>query len=261
MAGTPGKELDFKAADVRGRGEILVGTAGWTLPRESADAFPADGTHLERYGRVLAAVEINSTFHRPHRKSTYERWAASVPDAFRFCLKAPKTITHEARLAASEALVDAFLEETAPLGARLACLLFQLPPSFAFDEALARGFFEHLRRRYDRSIACEPRHASWFEPHADAMLAALRIARVAADPATVPAAAAPGGYAALRYFRWHGAPRMYYSGYPAERIAALAAGVEAERDAGRTVWCMFDNTVTGAAMANALDLRRLLLRA
>jgi uncharacterized protein YecE (DUF72 family) len=65
----------------------------------------------------------------------------------------------------------------------------------------------------------------------------------------------------VRYFRWHGAPRMYYSSYPEERLAELGERVEAESAAGRTVWCMFDNTVTGAAMANALCVRQRLRQA
>ena len=40
--------------------------------------------HLERYARRLSAAEINSSFYRPHQRKTYERWAASVPDDFRF---------------------------------------------------------------------------------------------------------------------------------------------------------------------------------
>jgi uncharacterized protein YecE (DUF72 family) len=239
-------------------GTVLIGTAGWTLPRESAGAFPEGSSHLERYSRVLRAVEINSTFHRPHRASTYARWAQSVPDDFRFCLKVPKTITHTARLRECEPLFDAFLAEASPLGTKLDCLLFQLPPSFALDEALAHAFFSFVRDRYPRSIACEPRHASWFEPEADRLLADLRIARVAADPAKVPAAAHPGGWNGLRYFRWHGSPRMYYSSYPDESLEALSQAIASEQAAGTVVWCMFDNTVTGAAMANALTLRTLL---
>jgi uncharacterized protein YecE (DUF72 family) len=157
-------------------------------------------------------------------------------------------------------LFDAFLAEASPLGTKLDCLLFQLPPSFAFDAAAARGFFGFVRDRYSGSMACEPRHASWFEPEADRLLADLHIARVAADPAKVPAAAQPGGWAGLRYFRWHGSPRMYYSSYPHESLSTLAQAV-AEHAAGSVVWCMFDNTVTGAAMANALTLRTLLATA
>src|SRR5688572_17535989 len=75
-----------------------IGCAGWSLPKKFADAFPAEGSHLVRYAARLPAVEINSSFYRPHRPTTYEKWAASVPTGFRFSVKVPKWITHERRL-------------------------------------------------------------------------------------------------------------------------------------------------------------------
>ena len=77
---------------------VRIGTAGWSIPKEHSAPFPVQGSHLERYGAVFNAVEINSPFYRPHRTATYERWAASVPEDFRFAVKIPKAITHECRL-------------------------------------------------------------------------------------------------------------------------------------------------------------------
>jgi len=111
----------------------LIGTAGWSLPRDAQDRFPGDGSHLERYARVFPCVEINSTFHRPHRASTFARWAESVPAGFRFSLKIPKTITHEARLAGTRSLVEGFLADLEPLGAAADCLLVQLPPKLELE--------------------------------------------------------------------------------------------------------------------------------
>jgi uncharacterized protein YecE (DUF72 family) len=71
---------------------IRIGCAGWSLPRVEQERFPAAGSHLERYASVFDAVEINSSFHRPHRPATYARWAAAVPSSFRFSVKLPKTI-------------------------------------------------------------------------------------------------------------------------------------------------------------------------
>ena len=76
---------------------VRVGTAGWALPVAFRDQFPADGSHLARYASVFGAVEINSSFYRAHLRSTYSRWAASVPEDFRFSVKMPKTITHSYR--------------------------------------------------------------------------------------------------------------------------------------------------------------------
>src|SRR4051794_25022814 len=95
-----------------------VGTAGWAIPRASSTQFPGPGTHLERYARVMPAVEINSSFSRSHARSIYERWAASTPPHFRFSVKVPRLITHEQRLRDSHAAFQRFLDETGGLGAR-----------------------------------------------------------------------------------------------------------------------------------------------
>ncbi|MBW3571273.1 MAG: DUF72 domain-containing protein [Gemmatimonadetes bacterium] len=232
----------------------LVGCAGWTLPRNVQPAFPAEGTHLERYAARFPAVEINSSFHRPHRPGTWARWAQSAPPGFRFCVKLPKTITHELRLVDAEKPLATFLAEAGGLGGALACLLVQLPPSLRFDEPAADAFFAALRARTGAAAVCEPRHPSWFSAEADALLVRWKTARVAADPAPVPQAAEPGGWRELAYYRLHGSPRVYYSAYDAEYLDALAARIRADVDAGRQVWCIFDNTAAGAAPQNALDL-------
>ncbi|MBD0319257.1 MAG: DUF72 domain-containing protein [Gemmatimonadetes bacterium] len=228
-----------------------VGCAGWSLPRAEQPRFPAEGTHLQRYAARFPAVEINSSFYRPHRPTTYARWAEGVPDDFRFSVKVPKAITHTARLADAEALLDAFLAETSALGTKLGCLLVQLPPSLQFDEETAGTFFCGLRERHDGPVACEPRHPTWFEAPAEALLVRSRIARVAADPARVPEAGKPGGWPGLVYYRLHGSPRIYYSDYAPAYLDDIASAM---RDAVVPAWCIFDNTASGAATANALDL-------
>ena len=243
-----------------GQPRCLVGTAGWSLPREVQGSFPGEGSHLERYARRFTACEINSSFHRPHRAAIWQRWAQSVPPSFRFCAKFPKAITHEKRLAGCAADIEAFLEQALPLGSKLDCLLVQLPPSLAFDERTASGFLQALRSLWSRGVAWEPRHESWFAPAASALLAGQRVARVRADPVRFAAAAAPGGWPQLVYVRLHGSPRMYYSAYEEPVIDALAHRIAMEVRAAHTVWCMFDNTAAGAAAHNALALEAALAR-
>ena len=237
---------------------LLIGTAGWGLARDRAPAFPAEGTTLQRYAGVFPGVEINSSFHRPHRPATYARWAAGVPERFRFSVKLPRTITHGSRLAEPEAALDDFLTGVRELGTRLGCLLVQLPPSLSFEEALAARFFSALRHRHPGGIACEPRHESWLAPAADSLLREHRVARVAADPDRPPGAALPGGWPALRYFRLHGSPRIYYSAYERAVMEELAARLRTELGAGHSCWCVFDNTVLGEATGNALTLLELM---
>ncbi|MDB5695047.1 MAG: hypothetical protein JWN21_590 [Sphingomonas bacterium] len=218
------------------------------------DAFPAEGTALQRYAARFGAVEINSSFHRPHRRATYERWAASVPPGFRFAAKLPKTITHGARLIDCDALLVKFADEVGGLGDRLGPILVQLPPSLALDAEVAASFFDRLAAVLPAAHACEPRHASWFTAEADALLAGHRVARVAADPARVPEAALPGGWRGLTYARWHGSPAMYRSSYDDAALAGHAGVARAEGES----WTFYDNTTLGAATPNALALVDLL---
>jgi len=236
---------------------IRIGTAAWSIPKEHAAPFPVAGSHLERYGAVLNAVEINTSFYRPHRTATYERWAASVPEDFRFAVKVPKAITHERKLKDVGDLLDRFLSEAGGLGPKLGPLLVQLPPSLSFQPSVADGFLNELRRRFKGSIVCEPRHASWFTPEVEALLVELRIARVAADPAPVQGADEPGGWRGLSYYRLHGSPKIYYSAYSAEHLAAIAEVLARDAAAAIETWCIFDNTAAFAATGDALTARTL----
>src|ERR1700704_2848059 len=97
---------------------VFIGCAGWSIPKQHASRFPPTGSHLERYAARFSAVEINSSFYRPHRPDTYARWAASVPAAFRFAVKVPKTITHEHRLKNVRRILTPFIDSVTGLGGK-----------------------------------------------------------------------------------------------------------------------------------------------
>jgi uncharacterized protein YecE (DUF72 family) len=232
---------------------VYIGTAGWQLPKEIREP-EAEGSQLEQYARVFNAVEINSTFYRPHRPATFERWAASVPSTFRFAVKLHRGITHEQRLRVTDEVLLSFLGMVSHLGDRLGPVLVQLPPSLPFD-AVAEDFLEQLRTLYGGEVVVEPRHRSWAGQEADRLLARLRMARVAADPPPLQEDVRPGGHRMPAYFRLHGSPRMYRSAYTEERLRAFAADVsKAPGDA----WVIFDNTAEGAAATDAMKLMELL---
>jgi uncharacterized protein YecE (DUF72 family) len=231
-----------------------IGTAGWSLPRASAGAFPEEGSNLERYSRRLNAVEINSSFYRPHAVGTYERWAASVPDDFRFAVKVPKEATHVRRLVDTADVLERFLDECRGLGDRLGPLLVQLPPSLAFEAEVAEEFLIELLSRHDGAVALEPRHASWMTDAAEELLRGYRVARVAADPPRAERDREPGGWPGLVYLRLHGSPRIYWSSYEDDRLRDVERTLRAAAGRGADAWCIFDNTASGAATANAIQL-------
>jgi uncharacterized protein YecE (DUF72 family) len=199
-------------------------------------------------------VEINSSFHRPHAAATYAKWRDSTPPDFRFAVKVPRTITHDLKLQTSRELFLAFLAETDGLAEKRGPLLVQLPPSLSFDASVATRFLDVVRKVYRGPVVCEPRHPTWFVPAVTTLLNRYEVARVAADPPPVPEAAAPAAWPRLAYFRLHGSPRIYWSRYGDSYIASLADTVRRIATADE-VWCVFDNTASGAAIENAWELR------
>jgi len=233
----------------------LIGCAGWSVPKDAAAAFPAEGSHLERYAAVFPMVEINTSFYRSHQPKTYARWADSVPDDFRFAVKVPRAISHDAALQDVDALLDSFAGEVAALGHKLGALLVQLPPKFRFHDVTVRDFFVRLQERFSCLVACEGRHPSWFSDTATELLRERGVTRVIADPA----AGQPGPHVPTTpdvYMRLHGTPRIYYSAYSQEFLAALVRELAEYKAAGRQVWCVFDNTAAFEAVPNALDVLR-----
>ncbi len=248
---------------------VRIGTAAWAIPRSEAAAFAGDGQQLERYARVLNCVEINSSFYRSHRVETYQRWAAQTPAHFRFSVKLPRTITHEGRLRRAREPLTRFLAEAAGLGDKLGVLLVQLPPSLTFEARPVGNFFKLLDASHAGPVVVEARHASWFTPPAERLLIEARVGRAAADPALCESACQPGGWlgelgnagegrGAVAYRRWHGSPRMYWSGYAAQWLQDRAVELRQRGPAGVEHWCIFDNTAGGRALPDALTLRALL---
>jgi len=233
---------------------IAVGCAGWSLPRQAQPHFAQAASHLQRYASRFGVTEINSSFYRPHRAATYERWAGAVPADFRFCAKLPQAITHEGRLKDADAQLEQFFSQARALGDKLACVLVQLPPSLGYERPVAARFLKTLRKHWQGKAAIEPRHASWFEPDADTLARDFEVARVLADPVRYDAGRAPGGWPGFIYVRLHGSPRMYYSAYERSVIEALAARLQMAQAQCDDAWCIFDNTASGAAVTNALQL-------
>jgi uncharacterized protein YecE (DUF72 family) len=238
--------------------DVRVGTAGWSIASAHRHAFGEGESMLARYATRFDLAEINSSFHRPHQRKTYERWAASVPASFRFAVKLPRTVSHELGLRASSSPTARFVEECTGLGAKLAAVLVQLPPSLVFDGRVASPFFRMLARYLPAGVhvACEPRHASWSSPGADKLLQRLDINRVGADPPRMGPDVRPSDWGSCRYWRFHGSPHVYYSGYDDQRLKAFSEQVH-RYGRSKPNFVIFDNTTLGHATVDGLNFRTL----
>jgi uncharacterized protein YecE (DUF72 family) len=235
---------------------VRVGIAGWSNPPSQRGDRRPNESHLAYYAARFSCVEINSSFYKAHQAATYRRWRDETPPEFRFSVKMPRSITHEAGLRRAAREVSRFYEEIAHLRPKLTAVLVQLPPTLEFNLRSMRAFFKTVPRTRGIAITCEPRHVSWFSAAADAALRELHVTRVAADPARCAGAGDAGGARRVAYYRWHGTPRMYYSKYSDAQLQAFAKKVSRSRV--KEVWCIFDNTARFAAWDDALRFRSFL---
>lgn len=249
---------EMRAGSAQGPARAFVGVAGWSLPSPQKNDFPGEGSHLARYSARLRAVEINSSFYRDHLPDTYARWADSTPEDFRFAVKLNREFTHYAQLAPRPDALRATLDAVARLGPKWGALLVQLPPGLALNARRADRFLAFVREHYPAPIAWEPRHPSWAEEGALAVLEKHGVARVLADPDPCPPSRPLSSDRLLRYYRLHGTPEIYRSRYRPPFLARVAGSIL--RAPARAAWCIFDNTTYGFALENALELRALLSR-
>jgi uncharacterized protein YecE (DUF72 family) len=168
--------------------QFAIGCAIWAYKGWVGELFPPGSRtsdFLSLYSQRFSAVEGNTTFYSIPDQATIARWVAQTPADFRFCLKLPRTLTHDGLLQPHLTATLNFLEKMQELGDRLGPCFAQLPPSYspAHIEDLA-SFLEGLPHTA-MDFALETRHPDWFqEPHRSRLtelLQSLAIARVLLD--------------------------------------------------------------------------------
>ena len=182
---------------------VRTGTSGFSYPAWEGHFYPP-GTKrpdmLSFYAGKLGAVEINNTFYRMPKADLLERWRDSVPESFRFVLKASRRITHHQRLRDADDSVEYLFDTAKVLGEQLGPFLFQLPPYLRRDDDRLAAFLERLPAGL--RAAFEFRHASWFDDAVFALLeeagAALCVADAGGDHDAPLVATTDFGYLRLR---------------------------------------------------------------
>jgi uncharacterized protein YecE (DUF72 family) len=266
--------------------KVRIGISGWSYAPWRGVFYPpklrqADELHFA--SRAFSSIEINGSFYSLMRPENYDAWRAATPRDFVFAVKGGRFITHMKRLLGVEsALANFFASGVLRLGNKLGPLLWQLPPSLAFDEARLRAFFEllprssreaeQLARRHDARLngrsaldfmgrpqrlrhTLEVRHPSFLDARYFDLLREYGIASTVADTA--------GKFPLIEevtsnfaYVRLHGEKQLYVSGYSAADLAPWATRVRKWRQRG-DVFVYFDNDVKVRAPFDARNLARL----
>jgi uncharacterized protein YecE (DUF72 family) len=208
---------------------LYVGTSGWAYGEWRGSFYPADlpqGRFLDHYGRTLTACEVNATFYRIQSEATLQRWAGSVPERFRFAVKAHRRLSYRKQLLPdhdTEGHIREFLASLRALGDKLGCLLIQVPEFLERDDAGLAGLLDLLPE--GMRFACELQHPSWGDPAVASALAERGgTVCVREDEGAVPAALPAGPVAYIRLKGTH------YTDNAREALLALLCREARNRD-------------------------------
>lgn len=242
-------------------GRLYVGTSGWNYAAWATGFYQGVPRRawLAHYARRFGAVEVNASFYHEIRPATYAAWRDETPEAFRFCVKAHRYLTHVKRLAFPPESLERQRRNLRALGSKLSVVLWQLPSSLPWEKRRLEDFLAAIDCWGEARHAVEFRHASWFRDDVAELLASHRVANCLSDAADWPMWEA--ATAELIYVRLHGHTRTYVSRYAPRALDAWAARIAAWLGEGRTVHVYFDNTDAGAAPQDALALAARLVNA
>lgn len=257
---------DINPAPVKTRcletGGINLGTSGIVLPGNKS-TFPEEyrtSSRLHYYGSLFNSLEINSSFYKVPMAGTFAKWAAEVPDKFRFTVKLWKEITHVKHLRYSLEAIDSFMEAANFLGNKAGCLLVQFPASISFKycsevESLIKHLHD-LNHNRQWHLAIEYRHKSWYQNYTYQMHEKYNAALVIHD---MPNSQTPEDYLPhpLAYFRFHGPTGNYDGSYDDNFIQRYAEKIKKYNTGEREIYVYFNNTI-GGALQNAQSLQHLL---
>jgi len=238
---------------------VRIGTSGWSYNHWVDVLYPPElpsARRLACYAEVFDTVELNASFYRWPKDSTFLTWRDQLPAGFAMSVKAHRGLTHYRRLASPEPWIERFERCWKLLGDRHGVLLVQLHPEQQRDDERLDSFLRSVPPSI--RVAVELRHPTWNDPAVYALLESRRAAYVVMSGAGLPCI--PQATTDLVYVRMHGPdPDALYAGsYPEQDLRWWADRVAEWDSDGRNVWMYFNNDLGGHAVRNALALRGLL---
>jgi len=243
--------------------QLLIGTSGYSYKHWANGVFYPPETPttkwFEYYQRQFNAVELNVTFYRLPKKSTFAGWNKRAAKKFHFVLKGSRYITHLKRLKDADTPLHIFERAISPLKNKIKCILWQLPPNFQRDDERLKKFIQEIRARkilkkYDQVM--ELRHESWFDKRVFQMLKNENVCLCLADPMKAPFRKEMIT-ADYLYLRFHGRVQ-YASNYPDDELRAWVKRVSPHAKRKKRLYAFFNNDSQGFAPKNAVRFRELL---
>jgi uncharacterized protein YecE (DUF72 family) len=237
----------------------FIGCSGFYNKDWKGTFYPerlAQSKWFEYYSSRFNTLELNTTFYRFPRIEFLERWYNKSPGGFVFAVKVPRLITHYKQLKDSVRMLNDFYTSVREgLKEKLGPVLFQLPSRILYNEDFLKRFTDAVDKSFINVI--EFRHTSWWNEHVYAELAKHNIIFCGASHPDLPDEIIVNTSAI--YYRFHGLKKLYFSQYPKKRIQEFAGELK-QKASGRNVYIYFNNTATIAAVNNAIQLEKILLK-
>jgi uncharacterized protein YecE (DUF72 family) len=233
--------------------ELRIGCSGWCYKDWRGPFYPPEvkvKDQLAYYATRFNTAEINASFYRLPTEKAVASWRDGVPDGFLFAWKASRFLTHNKKLNDPKDSLDLIVGRMEPLGDRFGPILFQLPPMLKLNRERLANFLGLLPK--GRRCTIEFRHPSWYAPEVFQLLEAHDVALCISDHHDAPS---PWEVtASFVYVRAHGPGGRYYGRYGEPELKTLAHAIKGWREAGKTVFCYFDNDIRSAAPKDAESL-------
>lgn len=237
-----------------------IGCSGFSY-KEWKDEFYSKGLPQSKwfdyYSNHFDTLELNVTFYRFPTLKSLKGWYDKAHEGFSFSAKVPRSITHFKRFDDTERMINDFyglLKEG--LNEKLACVLFQLPPTFEYSKIALEKIISQVNVEFRNVI--EFRHESWWRKDVQSTLKKYNISfcgvsfpKISHDNAVINTP--------ICYYRFHGVPKLFYSEYDEAFIEKIFNQI-AENKKAKTAYIYFNNTASLAALHNAKYFEQLIKR-
>ncbi|MFL5735490.1 MAG: DUF72 domain-containing protein [Chloroflexia bacterium] len=245
--------------DINNR-RIWIGCSGYVYKHWRGVFYPQDlpeSKWLSHYAQYFPTVELNNTHYILPSEQTFEGWRERSPEGFLFAVKASRFLTHMKKLKDPQEPLARLFERAELLGPKLGPVLYQLPPRWYFNPERLQTFLEALPAGYQHAL--EVREPGWLNPEFFSMLEQHSVAFCLAS---LPHYQTPvQATAPFVYIRFHGSGEMYYYNYTPEELTYWRDIILGFAREGRDVYAYFNNDPNAWAVANALELTRLISEA
>jgi uncharacterized protein YecE (DUF72 family) len=238
--------------------QLYIGTSGWSYDHWRGVFYPGDlpkSRWFEYYAQKFSTVEVNATFYRTFKDSTYQKWYDQSPDDFKYVLKAPRLITHRKYLKDAEEIIKSFWKSAAILKEKFGLILLQLAPQTPYNIKLLKNAI--LAFDNPHKVAVEFRHKQWFTEEIRDLLKEIGAVFCGVDSPKIQLMDWVTSDTA--YLRFHGRKKWYSYNYSEEELEGVADLItRTTRGGTEQFYIFFNNDFEGFAPKNALELLRIL---